>query len=586
MKFYKIIFVITFSLFVSTGCNDSDPLNYNQETDTDLITEPNEDEAEDVTDIVDTNKIGHEEAQDYTYDSSNITEITLNGNSITVNGNGASENGSTVTITNAGTYRITGSLTDGQIIVNSEDSEKVQLLFNGINVNCSYNAPIYINESDKTVIILEENTHNYVSDGETYEASEEDANAALFSKDDLSISGAGTLTVTANYNDAITSKDGLIINSGTYVVNSIDDGVRGKDYLIINDGNFTLNVEGDGLKSDNDSEVDKGFITINDIEINAVSGNDAIQADTNILIYYGEFNLTSGGGNNAYLASDTSAKGIKAGTNIAIEDGIFEINSADDAIHSNNSILINDGTFNITSGDDGIHSDEVLEINGGNINVTKSYEGIESADITINNGTIHLTASDDGLNVAGGVDNSGYGGRGGHAAGNYRLYINGGHIVVDAKGDGIDVNGSIEMVDGTVIVNGPNSGANGPLDYDGYFKSTGGFVVAVGTSNMAQTISTSSTQYGVLAKFSTQQANQMINVQSNSGVTIFSFVPTKSYQSIAFTSPKLEKGTTYNMYFGGSSTGENTDGLYLDGTYTAGTKVSSFTISNIVTTAN
>lgn len=584
MKKKELLFLLScvFTLSIFVTCDNS--------SDMEIINDKQDEDAENVEEIVSIENInsintnGHEEAGDYSYDSSDIVEIVLNGNSITINGDGATADDSTVTITDAGTYRISGSLNDGQIIVNSEDSKKIQLLFNGVNVNCSYNAPIYIKQAEKTIIILEDNTENYISDGDEYTSDEEDANAAIFSKDDLSISGIGILTVKGNYNDGITSKDGLIINSGTVIVNSVDDGIRGKDYIIINNANLTLNVEGDGLKSDNDSDEDKGFITIKNIKATIISTGDAMQAETNILISYGEFTITSGGGNNANLSSDASAKGIKAGTNIAIVDGVFNVDSADDGIHSNNSILINSGNFEISSGDDGIHSDEVLEINGGIINVTKSYEGIESADITINDGTIHIVSTDDGLNVAGGSDSSGFGG--GFSAGNYRLYINGGYIVVDATGDGIDVNGSIEMTDGTVIVNGPASGANGPLDYDGYFKLTGGFLVAVGTSQMSQTIGNSSTQYGVLATFSTQPSEQMVNVQISNGTTIFSFVPTKPYQSIAFSSSKLEKGGAYDIYFGGSSTGENTDGLYLDGTYTAGTRNSSFTISSIVTNVN
>lgn len=536
--------------------------------------------------IEEVNGDNHEASGDYTYDTSGITEINLNETAITVNGDGATATNSIATITASGTYKITGSLQDGQIIVNSEGDGIVKLIFNGININCTYNAPIYINQSEKTIILLEENTQNYISDTENY-PSEEDANAALFSKDNLSISGEGTLTVDANFNDGITSKDGLIINSGTINVTAVDDGIRGKDYTIINNGDITIEADGDGIKSDNDSETNHGFITIHNGTFNLTTEGDAFQAETNLIIDYGNFNLITGGGNNSNIASDWSAKGIKASANIAITDGVFVIDSADDAIHANNSILITEGTYHITAGDDGIHSDAVLEINGGSINIAKSYEGIESADITINDGIINLFSSDDGLNVAGGADGSGFGGNGGFSSGNYHLYINGGFIVVTSNGDGIDVNGSFNMTGGTALVNGPTESMNGPLDYDGTFKISGGFLLAVGSSRMAQAPSTSSSQYSILSTLnSNQSANQMINIQDSEGASLFSFIPSKKYQSIAFSSPELKKDASYSLYFGGSSTGTNNSGLFLDGTYTAGTKHTNFTITSIVTKMN
>ena len=528
-------------IFMVVACSsDSEETTSDSDTNTgtDTVTETDNIDVDNIVtieDIISINKESHEDSDDYTYDESSITEITLNGDSITIDGDGATAEVSIVTINSAGTYRISGTLTDGQVIVDSEDDEIVQLLFNGINVNCNYNAPIYIKQSEKTIIILEEDTNSYISDAEEYEEEEEDANAAIYSEDDLSISGTGSLTVTANYNDGITSKDGLVINSGYINVTSVDDGIRGKDYIYINNAVLTLDVEGDGLKSDEDEDENKGFITIEDVEATIVAGNDAIQAETNILIYYGQFDLTSGGGSSASLSDEDSAKGLKAGINMAIEDGIYEINTADDGVHSNNSILLLGGEFNIATGDDGIHSDEILQIDGGTIDITKSYEGIESSYIMINDGEIHIVSSDDGINGAGGSDSSGFGGSFGGSSSDYYIYINGGYIVVNSSGDGIDVNGTLEMASGTVIVNGPTTSGNGALDYDSSFKMTGGFIVAVGSSGMSQNASSSSSQYSVLVKLSsTQSANNMLNVQTSDGKNIFSFVPEKTYQSIMF----------------------------------------------------
>jgi hypothetical protein len=140
------------------------------------------------------------------------------------------------------------------------------------------------------------------------------------------------------------------------------------------------------------------------------------------------------------------------------------------------------------------------------------------------------------------------------------------------------------MTGGTVIVNGPTSNWNGALDHVS-FKMTGGFLVAVGSSGMAEAPGTSSTQYSVLVNFNfARQAGTIIHIRTNTGTEILTFKPTKRYQSIVFSSSALAKGTTYDIYFGGNSTGTVTDSLYTGGTYTPGTKYpTSFTISSIVT---
>ncbi len=420
------------------------------------------------------------------------TQIKLNGKTITVSGSGATVSGGKLTITSAGTYSISGSLTDGQIIVNTLDEEAVELILNGVSISNSSGSAVNIISAKETVIVLADNTENYVTDGSSYvfeDTQTDEPDAAIFSKDDLTVSGNGSLTVNGNYNDGIACKDGIIITGGKITVKSADDGIRGKNYIIVKDGNITVNAKGDGLKSDNEEDITKGYISVDAGVINITSDGDAVYAQTDVIISGGEFNLTSGGGSTGSFNESISAKGIKAVSGITVDGGTFTISSADDALHSNGSITINSGSFTIASGDDGIHADSSIEINGGEISITKSYEGIEGAVITINEGDIQIVASDDGINIAGGNDGSGInrpGGGGFNTTGNYWLYINGGYIVVNAVGDGIDINGSVEMTDGALIVSGPTSNANGALDYDASFKMSGGFLAAAGSSGMAQ----------------------------------------------------------------------------------------------------
>jgi len=457
-----------------------------------------------------------------------------------------------------------------------------------MNATNSTNSPFFVKSAKNTYITLVDGTENFLTDATTYtyaNATDDEPDAALFSKDDLIIKGNGTLSIDANYNVAIKCKDDLEIENGKFIITSVDDGIQGKDSLQISGGEFNINVTGDALKATENADIEKGYVLITGGKFDITAGSDGIQAETNVTITNGEFNFVTGGGNTHSLASDASAKAIKSVVNTKIDGGTFEIDSADDGVHSDGTIEINGGTFTIITGDDGIHAETSLTFNGGDINIVKSYEGIESAIITINNGTIHLTSSDDGVNVAGPNDSEGFGGGGSTQENGQFLYINGGYLFVSSNGDGLDANGAIVMTGGTVIVIGPaaGQGGNGVLDYDVYFKMNGGILIGVGTSDMAMAPSTSSTQKSVLVKFSSaQQSSSLIHVQKSTGEELFTFKSPKNYQSVVFSSPLLTN-TAYDIYIGGSSTGAVTDGLYDGGTYSGGTNKKTFTPNNTVT---
>ncbi len=516
-----------------------------------------------------------------TWNSYQNSYITLNGNSITLSGGGAIVDGSTVTILTSGTYEISGTLDNGQIIVDAKGSDVVNLILTEADITCSTSAPIYIINAGETIINLAENTKNYVTDGVTYfyaDSTSDDPNAAIFSKDDMTITGNGSLIVNANYNNGIQSKDNLEIKGGNITVNAVNDGIKGRDSIIINDATITINAGADGMQSNNDEDTEKGYIIIENCFLDIINGEDGIQAETSLTINSGDIKISS------------ETKGLKAGVDITINDGNFDINSYDDSINSNNAVTINKGTIQLATFDDAIHADSTLEINGGDISITKSYEGLESSIITINNGNIHLVSNDDGMNAVSNTDQgttSGWGGRPDNnmeSTGNNYLYINGGYIIINSEGDGLDINGPISMTGGTVIINGPTRNDNGALDYSNNCKVTGGFLLAVGSAGMAQAPSTTSTQYSVKITYpSIQSANTIVHIETEDGEEILTFAPTKSYQSVVLCSPELKNSETYVVYSGGTSTGSITDNLYSGGTYTDGNQITNFTISSIVT---
>ncbi|MEJ5198533.1 MAG: carbohydrate-binding domain-containing protein [Anaerolineae bacterium] len=523
------------------------------------------------------------------------TEIRLQGDKILITGSGATVNGTIVTVTKAGTYRISGKLDDGQIVVDTADTKKVVLLLDGADITHATGAAIYVANAEKVVITLAEGTQNRVADGAQYvfpDAQTDEPDAAIFSHDDLTINGAGALTVQANYKNGIVGKDDLKITGGTIIVDAVNDGIRGRDSLAIKDGTITVRAGGDGLQANNDKEADQGYIVIEGGTLDITAGKDAVQAETNLTVSGGQLALRAGGGSSVRKTAE-SAKGLKAGVDIVITGGTIRVDSSDDAINANNTVTIAGGELILATSDDGVRANSAFTMTGGDLRITRSYEGIESNQIMINDGTIRLVSSDDGINgtsatAAGPMPAGpmpGRGGPGGFEAGDSRLTIHSGYIAVDALGDGIDINGAVEMTGGTLLVNGPTDNFNGALDHIS-FKITGGLLVAVGSAGMAMAPDTTSTQYSLMHTFpSVQAAGTLIHVASKDGQEIVTFAPIRSYQSVVVSSPALAQGGTYVVYSGGRSTGTVADGLVTGGRYTPGTQVATYTLTSVVTGA-
>lgn len=300
-------------------------------------------------------------------------------------------------------------------------------------------------------------------------------------------------------------------------------------------------------------------------------------------------------------ADSTSTKGIKSDGALYVNGGTYTINSADDSFHSNSDVTINDGTYTISSGDDGIHADSALLVNGGTITVTESYEGLEGLNITINDGKIDITASDDGMNAAGGNDASGFGGRGGdgfkgmqapdaaqksdsasdtaQTTGNITvaaqksdstsdtaqdtdaasedemwMVINGGYVHVLAGGDGLDSNGDLTINGGEVYVDGPSDNGNSAIDYGekSSFYINGGTVVAVGSSGMAEDVSSDSKQQAAFVKLDSQVDAGDVTLKDADGNEIISYTVQKKYDCVIISTADLKAGQIYTLSASGN----------------------------------
>lgn len=542
------------------------------------------------------------------YDESNAVTIKLNGASATASSDSVNISGSTITITEEATYIISGELTDGMLIVNAPDTAKLQLVFNGVNITSKTSSALYILQADKVFLTLAENTTNTLANGGSFTAIDENnIDSALFSKQDLTMNGTGSLSVTSPAGHGIVCKDDLVITGGSYQVNSASHGLDANDSVRV--ANATINIDAgkDSIHCENNDDTSKGFVYISSGSIKSEAEGDGIFAGAYMQIEDGTIDLLVGGGseNGTKEHSDffggfkgggrpggmppgdmqitqteedsTSMKGLKATSNLVISGGNITVNSADDSIHSDTSLTINGATFNIASGDDAIHAEETLTITDGKIDISESYEGLEALHIDIQGGDIKLKASDDGLNAAGGTDQSvttggrdgmfggerppemgGHGGDpggpGGGMSGNSNgsIKISGGTLYINSSGDGVDANGTLEISGGHTTVTGPTQGDTATLDYDKTAVITGGTFIGTGSTMMAQSFSDS--EQGVIAiTVGNQLAETQIELKDSIGNTIVSHKPELDFAVVIISTPELEKGEKYSVTVGSES---------------------------------
>ena len=510
------------------------------------------------------------------YDKKAATLIQLSGSNASITGKGASFSDGEVTVKADGTYIVSGSAKGIMLVVSAGNSDKVQLVFDGVSIENSAKPAVYVKSADKVFITLKENTTSRLSDGGSYEITDGDTtlDGVIFSKDDLVINGKGSLTIQGNNKHGIVSKDDLVITSCTLDVTSKNVALDGKDCVMIHGADIKIDAGSDGVRSDNNEDADRGYVYIEKATLEIKAANDGIQAEKVLKLDNADISIVSGKSSSSSLSSSAeSYKGLKAGSEIIITDGNYAINSQDDSIHSNGNVTINSGSFKLSSGDDGIHADTDLFISGGDIVITKSYEGIEGSKIVISGGDISIIASDDGINAAGGNDGSSIGGRPGKSwfsSSTGSIEILGGYILIDASGDGIDSNGAIDMSGGIVLVSGPTSSMNGAFDYDGEATVTGGVLIATGSAGMASGFSSAENQGAMLVSVSSQKAGTTIAVADKNGNVVASFTPAKAYQTAVITAPDIQAGESYDIVLGATVSGADENGFTQNGSYSGG----------------
>ena len=508
---------------------------------------------------------------DGSYDESKATRIALSDGGTTVTGDGATVSGNTVTITTAGTYLISGTLSEGQIKVEANEADKVQLVLSGATVTSANSAALHVAKANKVFLTLADGSENTLATSGAYAASDDSAiDGAIFSRSDLTVNGGGSLAVSSAEGNGIVCKDGLVLASGSAKVTAAKHAIQANDSVRIAGGSYTLRAGTDGIHAKNDKDSKLGYI---------------------------------------YVAG-----------------GSLDITAESDGFDANYVLRVDGGTITVSAGDDGLHAESDLSVNGGDITVTKSNEGLEGTRVTIAGGTQDVVASDDGVNASGDPDDSdsssdtdddssknnatgsdrpgtagggqmtggqespaqgqgdqgngaplqgGQGGqgngappqesKGGMAAGadeSAYLLITGGTLTVKADGDGLDSNGALEVSGGEVYVNGPTSDGDSAIDYgDGSTATiTGGTVVALGSTGMAEGFGNSSTQGSMLISAS-GNAGDTVTLSDSLGKVLCSYVAQKSFACVLVSAPGVEQGKSYTLKVGSNSIDVTLDGI-------------------------
>lgn len=551
----------------------------------------------------------HYSEQDLSWDASSETAIDLSNPTAT---DGVTVEDGTLTITKAGTYKLSGEY-QGQIKVETADSDAVRLVLDNANITNSSGAALNVVNADEVILYSASGTTNTISDGADYTATgEDDPDAVVYSKADLTIAGEGTLKVNGNHEDGIHTSDGLVIASGTLEVNAANTGIKGKDYVDILGGTINVTAQQDGIKSTNDTDEGKGWTRLSNGTVTVNAGDDGFKASRVVEISGGSLTVeqsdegieaqyinVSGGNVNVTSADDGMNASLKTSNSESTDSSENTSDTANQQQNNQQQGSIPGGQQSGTSnqqqqgmgqppamsgtsqdgtsqnGASGTAQQQNNTQNQGNQNMGQppAMPGGNAQDGTSQNGTSGTAQQGMGQPPQGGMPG---GGGGTFEVIDAAINVSGGHVTVNAEGDGIDSNGVTTLSGGTLIVNGPSQGGNAALDTNGDLLLNGATVLSGSTADMFEAPSTNSTSgYLKLTNSSGFEQGSTVQVADSSGKVVANYKVTKSnVQLVLVSSSSIVKGQSYTAYTTTSAVDSNAASLA-----SGATELGSFTAS-------
>lgn len=500
------------------------------------------------------------------YDESSAVKISLSGSKASCDSSSVKIDGQTVTISSEGVYILSGSLSDGQIVVDADDQAKVQLVLDGAEITNDSTAAIYVKGGDKVFLTLADGSENKLAVTGAYEAIDDNnIDSVVYSKSDLTVNGSGSLTVTAKAGHGIVSKDDLKLTGGTVTVAAEKKALSGNDSVRIADGTYNLTSGTDAIHAE-DSDKATGFVYISGGTLNIEAGDDAIHAHTDLTVDGGTINVTK------------SYEGLEGNT-ITVNAGEIDVTSSDDGFNAAGG---NDGSGtgqsqDGTTGQSGKSQDGTTGQSGksqnngaaapdGQTQDKGNSQGGDTASGSEATGSADpMAATDTATENSASTEATGMGGHGGDdmfaTDETCLIQVNGGVIHINAEGDGIDSNGNIEITGGETYVEGPTNSGNGCIDTGGSGKATitGGYFIATGSSGMAVQFSEESTQGAILTNVNSTTGKA--ELKDSSGKSLISLDSSKQYSCIQVSTPDVKKGETYTLSAGGNDQSITMDSL-------------------------
>lgn len=576
---------------------------------------------------------------DTSYDADTAVSLDLSQLEEASQTPGVSVDGSQVTLTQEGTYLVSGQLAEGTLAVDAPQDAKIHLVLQEAALSNSTDAPLTITQADKVFITLEGNS-SLSQTSEDAAAEDSSSPCALLSSSDLTLNGAGSLTISSAAGKGIDCKDDLVIASGTYQIESTSHGAKANDSLCIKEASLQITSGKDGLHAENSDDASLGYVYVESGSLDIESQGDGVSASSWTDIADGSLSITSGDGapeatpasnaqapgeppaqsdaqkgslglggpsqesngapgfgsqgsqspgqmpplgtvppampseeapspnaqmppvegpEDAVAPSDasaaagsledagdvTSTKGLKAGSSLTVRGGTLTIDAEDDALHSDGDLSLSGGELELASGDDGAHAEGTLTVSGGAIAISTCYEGLEGAQVEVTDGAVTLTAADDGINASDGSATKTFGPQpqGGSAC---AITISGGTLDIQASGDAIDSNGSLEITGGTIACEGPTQGDTSILDFDTTGTITGGTFKGTGAAKVVQTL-ISTTQGVLTVNTGVQQAGATVTLKDETGAVLDTLDPSQPYELLIYSSSQIKPGAAYQV---------------------------------------
>lgn len=484
------------------------------------------------------------------YEESQASQITLADQTATVTGQGASFSGQTLTITQAGTYVLTGSGKNIKLVVEAADTDQVHLVFQNLTLE-GEGTLLQVNKAQEVVISLAEGSQNALTESQA--SDDEEVKATIHSQVPLTLNGTGNLTLTALTKNALEVEDDLKVLGGTYTVKAANHGFKAEGALDIEAATLTIEAGKDGLHAEHDETTERANVSLNPTQLSIAATEDGVDAGNELTIKGGTITVSQSeeglearvirqlGGDVTIKSSDDGVN-ASAGSSSKTTDTSATSNTADTS-SSASQATADSATASTSASQATADPAATSQVDQANKDKNATPPSPPAGQAPPQGGQPPQNGQGPGGMPPGGQEESDP---------SLQIILEGGTLTIDAEGDGIDSNGTVSISGGSLVVNGSVQGGNGPLDAAGDITITGGTVWALGTSDMLQGFAQGSTQASITANIAGTAGQTLIILDAN-GKEVARQTASKDFQAVIMSSADLVDGQTYTIQVEGTT---------------------------------